>query len=457
MTHEEGQALLAENARLRAENSTLNQLVQELQEQVEELGSRLAELEKKQKTPSFVRANRPGKERPAKERRKRAARHNQARRREEPTRVETHAVDECAACGYHLRGESEDYRRQVIELPEPQPVEVIEHRMVKRWCPVCQAWQRPAMKWAERVVGGGRIGVRLGALIAYLHQGLRAPVRVIQGYLATIHRVRLSVGEISELLTRLHRQVRPAIEELKRSVQRQAVVHGDETGWREDGQNGYVWCLATDGPTAIRYYEYDRRRNREVVTRLIGSGFRGHLVSDFYGAYNVYNGPHQRCWVHLLRDLHKLQEEHQPDGEIVAWALAVRYQYLDACQAQALAEPTERERWYAALWRRTELLGLQYAQVTKHPCQALAKRLLRHLDELYQFVLYPDVPADNNLAERALRPVVVQRKISGGTRSRAGSETRLGLASLFATWQARHLNPYHEFLALLVQPMAASP
>jgi transposase len=66
-------------------------------------------------------------------------------------------------------------------------------------------------------------------------------------------------------------------------------------------------------------------------------------------------------------------------------------------------------------------------------------------------------PADNNLAERALRPVVVQRKISGGTRSRAGSETRLGLASLFGTWQARNLNPYHEFLALLVRPMAASP
>jgi len=56
-----------------------------------------------------------------------------------------------------------------------------------------------------------------------------------------------------------------------------------------------------------------------------------------------------------------------------------------------------------------------------------------------------------------LRPLVVQRKVSGGSRSRAGSETRLGLASLFGTWQARNLNPFYEFLALLVQPMAASP
>lgn len=81
-----------------------------------------------------------------KTRKKRAQKHDQARSRDEATRIEQHAVEECAACGYHLRGESEAYRRQVIELPEPQPVEVIEHHIVKRWCPVCQAWQQPEMK-----------------------------------------------------------------------------------------------------------------------------------------------------------------------------------------------------------------------------------------------------------------------------------------------------------------------
>jgi len=457
MTEEEGRALIAENTGLRDENIMLKQLIADLQEQIEGLSRQVVEWEKGQKTPSFVKGNRPKKEGTTKERKKRAARHNQARRREEPTRVETYAVAECATCGYHLRGESEAYRRQIIELPEPQPVEVIECRLVKRWCPVCQAWQQPEMNWAERVVGHGRIGVRLGALIAYLHQSLRAPVRAIQAYLATIHQVRLSVGEVSGLLQRLHHQVRPAIEALKHSVQQEPVVHGDETGWREDGQNGYVWCLATGGAQPIRYYEYDRSRAGAVVTRLLGESFHGHLVSDFYGGYNVYSGPHQRCWVHLLRDLKHLQEEHQAHGEVASWALAVRYQYQDALAAGDIADPVERQRLYTALRRRTELLGLQYAQVKNHPCQALAKRLLRHLDELYQFVLHPTVPADNNLAERALRPLVVQRKISGGTRSRAGSETRLGLASLFGTWQARNLNPFHEFLALLVQPMSASP
>lgn len=450
MTPEEGQAL-------RAENAMLKQLVDELQEQVENLTGRIAELEKKQKTPSFVKGNRAKKEGATKGRKKRAAEHNQARRREEPMRVERHAVEECVGCGYHLRGESEAYRRQVIELPEPQPVEVIEHQILKRWCPRCQAWQQPTIDWRRQVVGQGRIGVRLGALIAYLHQSMRAPLRVIQSYLATIHQARLSVGEISGLLQRMRRRVEPAIEELKHTVRRQPVVHGDETGWREDGQNGYVWCLATDGVAAIRYYAYDRSRGSAVVARLLGESFGGHLVSDFYGGYNVYGGPHQRCWVHLLRDLAKLREEHPADGPRLAWLQAVELQYRLAQEATASSDPAERQRQYDSLWQRTHLLGLQYAPVKADPCQAMAKRLLRHIDELFQFVLHPQVPADNNLAERALRPLVVQRKVSGGTRSRAGSDTRLGLASLFHTWQARRQNPYHQFLSLLVQPTAMSP
>ena len=461
MAEEEGAHLLAdllaENAALRAEVAALKGLVTGLQGQVETLAGQLAEMEKQSKVPSFVKKNRPRREGPAQERKKRAAQHNQARRREEPTRIERHAVATCAGCGYHLRGESEAYRRQVIELPEPQPVAVIEHRIVKRWCPVCAAWQQPAMDWSGQVVGQGRIGVRLGALIAYLSQSLRVPVRGIQQYLMTVHQAQLSGGEVSGLLQRMQQRVAPAIEALKHSARQQAVVHGDETGWRENGRNGYVWCLATDGEQAIRYYEFDSSRSGAVVTRLLGESFTGHLVSDFYGGYNVYGGRHQRCWVHLLRDLAKLREAHPADGPRLAWLQAVELQYRQAREAANSRDATERQRQYEGLWLRTQLLGRQYAQVKADPCQALAKRLLRHGDELYQFVLHPAVPADNNLAERALRPLVVQRKISGGSRSRAGSETRMGLASLFHTWQARGLNPYHQFMNLLIQPAALSP
>jgi transposase len=199
-------------------------------------------------------------------------------------------------------------------------------------------------------------------------------------------------------------------------------------------------------------------RAQAVVKRILNAQFSGHLVSDFYCGYNDYAGKHQRCWAHLLRDLHALKEAPAADQEVQAWAQAVQVTY-DAAQAwlaaHAHAPPAEREAQYVTLTSQTHALGLCYARARAHGCQALAKRLLRHEDELFQFVLIEGLTADNNLAERAIRPLVVIRKVSGGSRSGAGTKTRMALASLFHTWQARGQNGFDQCLALLSQP--ASP
>jgi hypothetical protein len=304
------------------------------------------------------------------------------------------------------------------------------------------------------VLGQGRLGVHLISLIAYLRSVLRMPCRSIQEYLETMHQMHLSTGEIMEVLHRLRREVQSTLQSLRRQIRGSLILNMDETGWREDGQNGYVWVCSTPGPEGVRYYEYHHSRGRQVVQRLLGAQFAGILNSDFYSAYNVYLGRHQRCWVHLLRDLHQLKEEHAAQEEVVAWAKAVRELYDDAQQfIQAARRPTqkEREKQYLALLERLQPLGLAYAQAKKHPCQALAKRLLRHQDELFLFVLVDGLSADNNLAERSLRPLVVSRKISGGTRSAEGSHTRMALASLFQTWRARALNPFTQCFTLLAQ------
>lgn len=73
-------------------------------------------------------------------------------------------------------------------------------------------------------------------------------------------------------------------------IQTSIVVHGDETGWREDGWNGYVWAFATSGPVAVRYFEHNRSRGHAVPKQMLGPGFRGWAVSDFCSAYNLYPG-----------------------------------------------------------------------------------------------------------------------------------------------------------------------
>ena len=190
-----------------------------------------------------------------------------------------------------------------------------------------------------------------------------------------------------------------------------------------------------------------------MLDRLLGDQFAGVVVSDFYGAYNSSPGNHQRCWAHLLRDLHELKEQHPAQPGVRAWAGAVRRLYTCAQGFLHATDPptvAQRERYYARLVAISHRLGLRHAQATGHPCKALAKRLLRHEAELFQFVLIPGLSPDNNLAERRIRPLAVTRKISGGTRSPEGSATRMGLYSLFATWQARGLNPFTACLALLI-------
>jgi len=95
---------------------------------------------------------------------------------------------------------------------------------------------------------------------------------------------------------------------------------------------------------------------------------------------------------------------------------------------------------FIALGTPAHALGLCDARVTKHPCQALAKRLVRHEDEQFQFVLIAGLSADNNLAERSIRPLVAIRKICGDSGSAAGTKTSMALTRLVETWQARRLN-----------------
>ncbi len=163
---------------------------------------------------------------------------------ETPTRTEPHALDHCPACQYPLRGSSIDYRRQVIDLPPPQPVAVIEHQVIKRWCPSCRRWHSPQLDLRGQVFGQGRIGVRIASLIAFLALVLRVPVRRIQAYLRSLHQVRISTGEIVELLHEARRTLQPQVDQLKQQARASPILHGDETGWRENGQHGYIWAFS---------------------------------------------------------------------------------------------------------------------------------------------------------------------------------------------------------------------
>ena len=172
---------------------------------------------------------------------------------------------------------------------------------------------------------------------------------------------------------------------------------------------------------------------------MLGKEFKGKTVCDFYAAYNRLLNEIQRCWTHLLRDLHALKEQQAERPEVVRWARAVKLVYedakaqaerADAQQLNAMQRRRLRERSEALL----EAMAEPVARRHNAPHSVLAQRIMKHLGELFVFVEHPQVPADNNLAERSLRPAVTARKVSGGTRSDKGSETKMALLSHFGTW-----------------------
>jgi transposase len=429
---------------------------QATQEALQRAQARIAELEKrKTPTPSFVKVN--AKKPPAEEkkpRKKREAQHNRARKLSVPTQIEEHRIVRCPDCQVRLGGISLARVREVIDVPPPSPVEITHHRIYKGWCAGCQHWHEAPVDFSAQVLGQGRIGVRLASMIAYLRAVMRLPLRQVREVLRDLHGFEVSLGELVELLHRIREYAQPVLSHLKAEIRASPAVQADETGWREDGQNGYIWSVST--PT-IRYYEYHRSRGGEVVKQLIGEEFQGVLGSDFYAGYNIHQGLHQRCWVHLLRDIHELKDEFPDDPDLRQWARQVKRLYeqavawADKAMASTLSPRKQQQLRVAqqhAFEQQLWAICQPYVRTTA-PQHTLCERVERFLPELFVFVAVLGVPAHNNLAERSVRPLVVARKISGGSRSPKGSATRMGLASLFGTWIAQHLNPFRQCLALL--------
>ena len=433
-----------------ASRDVLIDIITQLQAANALLERRIAQLEGQAKSKSSRRM--PGlkpKEdgKPAQPKRPRQARRQGfARTRMTPTHRVEHAVEQCPGCGTQLCGGWTQRTREVIDLPRV-PAEVTEHAYMARTCPTCQRRCIPKAQLNGVAAGKQRLGINLVSLIAVLREEARLPVRTIQWYLETVHGLHLSLGAIVDATRKVAGKAQRELAGILERIRGSPVVHADETGWREDGNNGYVWTFST--PTE-RYF-LRRGRNKAVVDEVLGDDFAGVLVSDFYAAYHHYEGPKQRCWAHLLRDIHDLRVLYPQDRRLVRWAKAVNSLYR---QAADFTHTSGKQRRAAqrALEKRLSALCRPFRDDPLAVQSKLCRRMERHIKEIFVFVAEPEVPADNNAAERSLRPLVTSRKVSGGTRSHQGTDTKMTLASIFGTWRTQGLNPLTACRQLLASP-----
>lgn len=426
------------------ENATLRARVQTLEQQVETLTQQVA-----QATRTRYKASIPPSAAEPPPRKKRTT-GNTTRPREVATREVRHEPIVCPECGRPLLGAATEHRRrQVLDIPDT-PYEVVDHVICSRHCGYCD--RRVLAQPTPDAVGAlpdCRVSLHLMAKVTDLLITHRLPYDQVQRFLEQTHGLHLAAGELVKIAHRVARAGLADLGRLAADIQAADYAHADETGWRESGRNGYLWQFRSQDAC---YLTFAFTRGASVPGALLDDVFTGVLVSDFYSGYSPLACRKQRCWVHLLRDLKELAAAHP---ETRAFVTAVRALYREAratCTAPgyALRPEAERIRQRLAYEQRALALATPHRQQPDDPARVLAERLERFLAELFVFVECPTIPSENNPAERTFRPIVIGRKIWGGSRSAHGSLTKTTLLSLFITWHLRGIKPLEAIPRLLL-------
>ena len=358
-------------------------------------------------------------------------------------REEHPPLKHCPDCGSPLPAPSERRFRLIEDIPETQP-EVTEHSIPRHWCPTCQKLVEPPVPDA---LPGATFGHRLVALAAWLHYGLGTTLSQILAVLRHALHFTLTEGGLVDAWQRLAAILKPWYDEIGSEVKQAGTLHADETGWRVAGRTVWLWCFTTARAT---YYMIDRCRGAPALLKFFTEEFAGVLVTDFWAAYNVVVcAARQACLVHLFRELQKVDDL---DGSETWAAFRKKLKRLlgDAIRLGA-QRPTLSPESFASRralldTRRDELLEAPWANAH---AKRLLKRLRRYRHALFTFLDHPDVPSDNNHAEREIRPAVVIRKNSLGNRSDNGATVQAILMSVYRTLKLRGFDPLETIVSTL--------
>ena len=294
----------------------------------------------------------------------------------------------------------------------------------------------PDTAWGEIELGEWRLlGPRLAAVVVLLTMRFRLSRVKVKELLAELFGLHLSTGLIDQTIRETGRAVAPLETELVAEIEQAALVHADETSWREAGQALWLWVFVT-AQTVLYQIGY---RTQEIVINVLSAAFQGDLMTDGYAVYR--SSPNRlRCWAHLMRKLVGLSEStHQRVAGIGQQLHAAFSGLQDAIYtARGSGDPPGALASDDATAIETFRHTLERHRDDPHEkLRAVAREFLRDWEVILRPLSDPSLPLTNNEAERALRHYVIARRISHGTRSELGSRAYALLASVIETCRRR--------------------
>lgn len=350
-------------------------------------------------------------------------------------RVAEAAIDICADCECRLNRQSSN-ERAIYELQREQ-LHKVYYTVERKVCPKCR-------KIVSGKVGNAfprmSLSNELMVEIAEQHYVLGRTL----GQLA--ERFALPFATLAESLKSIGKKLEPCLEKLIQDYRTSQVRHADETSWRTDGGNGYSWYF---GSERVSLHLFRATRSASVVREVLGTEqLEGVLVVDRYGGYNRVPTEIQYCYAHLLREMKDLEQEFESDEEVKNYTLLMKLHLSDAMQLRKRGLP-EAEYLTQAQAIKLKIEELSERQA-KHPAvRRWQDFFVEKQNRLYGWCQSPQIPAENNYAEREIRKIVIARKMSYGSQSPEGAKTRETWTSILQTLKKREDNPRDKLVKVL--------
>jgi transposase len=330
-------------------------------------------------------------------------------------------LDFCPACGHDLQSHPALTPRVVQQVDiRAVPLAIQEHRGHSAWCPRCQKMHEAPLPLT--IQRGGLVGPSLTTLIAYLKGVCHASFSTVRKFLRDVVRVTISRGELARVIGKVSQALERPYEELRDALPAQARLNVDETGHKQNRQRQWTWCFRADLYTL---FKIDPTRSGDVLIEVLGREFDGVLGCDYFSAYRRYQRECgvslQFCLAHLIRDVKFLTT--LPDARDRAYGerlrAALRELFAVIHRREELS-PLDFQRQLEAARAAVLRCGLCNVPETRHG-RNLARRFETHGESYFRFITTPGMEPTNNLAEQAIRFVVIDRLITQGTRSDAGN------------------------------------
>jgi transposase len=319
-----------------------------------------------------------------------------------------HNIYQCSCCGNTLPKTSDCYdSRQVFDLPSIE-IQVTEHRAIKKTCTVCG--KRNTAPFPKGLNQEAQYGNNLKSLCVYLQNYQMLPYARCKELIADLTGHNISTGSLSNFQQQCYNHLKDYQEQITKQLLQSPLLHADETGIRLNGKNSWMHVISNK---TISYFAHHLNRGRQAMDDIgILEHYKGTLIHDRFSSYFGYGCDHSLCNAHILRDLIYVEETFN-----APWAKQIKELLIEAKVARE-QKPNLKTSYYSRIFKNytsiiRPIIKAYDKKFNKTDEQRLAFALEKHKYLFLKFIKHPEIPFDNNQAERDLRMIKVKQKVSG--------------------------------------------